>query len=90
MALVHFTPHLVRYFPNLCSIELAAGTVAQLVETLDELHRGLAAYLVDERGALRKHVVIFVDKRAVRDRERLSDPLRASSEVHVFQALSGG
>ena len=33
---------------------------------------------------------VFVDGQAIRDRVRLSDPVGASSTIHVFQALSGG
>jgi sulfur-carrier protein len=90
MPRVHFTPHLRRYFPGLRTAQVEADTVAQLVAALEREYQGLSAYLVDERGALRKHVVIYVDKVAVRDRERLSDPLANGCEVHVFQALSGG
>jgi molybdopterin synthase sulfur carrier subunit len=90
MARVHFTPHLARYFPELAPLEVPSRTVAELVGDLDARYRGLAAYLVDDRGALRQHVVVFVDKVAVRDRERLSDAVAPHSEVHVFQALSGG
>ena len=47
-------------------------------------------YVLDEHGALRPHMAVFVDGAPVRDREALSDPLGAGSEVFVMQALSGG
>lgn len=90
MANVEFTRHLVRFFPTLAPCALEAETVAALIRALDDRHPGLASYLVDERGALRKHVNVFVDGERVRDRAALSDPLAASSEVYIVQALSGG
>ena len=90
MAQVRFTSHLRRYFPALAPVEVEASSVADLVAQLDRLHPGLASYLVDERGALRPHVNIFVDEEGVADRRRLSDPLVAASRVYVLQALSGG
>ncbi len=45
---------------------------------------------MDERGALRKHMVIFVDGDKVMDRENLSDEVKPDSEIYIFQALSGG
>jgi hypothetical protein len=48
------------------------------------------AFVLDDQGHVRKHVKVLVDGRNVRDRARLSDPLEPDSEVHVFQALSGG
>jgi hypothetical protein len=46
--------------------------------------------VLDEQGELRKHVVIFIDGERVRDRRRLSDPVRTASQIYVLQALTGG
>jgi hypothetical protein len=90
MASVTFTAHLARYFPDLREGPVEAATVAELVAALERAHPGLASYLVDERGRLRQHVNVFVDGRALRDRERLGDALAPASRVYVAQALSGG
>lgn len=90
MPRVEFTPHLRRFFPSLAALELEAADVAELVRALDRAHPGLAGYLVEDDGALRKHVNIFVDEAPVKDRARLTDPLRPDSRIHVLQALSGG
>jgi sulfur-carrier protein len=50
----------------------------------------LRGYIVDERGALRRHMIVFVDGRQISDRERLSDRVGPRSEIYVMQALSGG
>ena len=50
----------------------------------------LRGYVLDDQGALRRHVAVYVNGAAVRDRTRLSDPLGSDDEVYVFQALSGG
>jgi len=60
---------------------------------LDELNRTypkFKGYITDEQGRLRKHVNIFIDGKMVRDREGLTDSLKADSEVFFLQALSGG
>lgn len=93
MPRVQFTRHLFRYFPALAQageVEVEAQTVAEVVGALNDRFPGLADYLVDERGALRKHVNIFIGGEFIRDRERLQDPVQPGSEVYVFQALSGG
>ena len=90
---VQFTRHLARFFPVLAQrerIALEAETVADLVLGLDAEVPGLARYLVDERGGLRKHVNVFVDNAMVSDRGALSDPLQDGAVVFVMQALSGG
>ena len=91
MARVKFTRHLVRFFPDLGdNIAVKGETVATVVDALDERYPGLAAYIINERGALRKHVNIFINKELIRDRERLQDAVGADDQVYIFQALSGG
>jgi sulfur-carrier protein len=50
----------------------------------------LRGYVLDDQGALRRHMMVFVDGQQIQDRERLSDPVRPASEIYVMQALSGG
>ena len=50
----------------------------------------LRSYILDDQGAVRTHVVIFVDGIAIHDRKQLSDSVRPDSEIFVMQALSGG
>lgn len=88
---VHFTTHLQRFFPALKQGTLAEGqTVAEIIRSLEQQHPGLAAYVVDERGSLRKHVNIFVNDELILDRVRLSDAVGENTRVFIFQALSGG
>ena len=55
-----------------------------------EANPPLRGYVLDEQGALRHHMAIFVDGSMIRDRDSLSDAVTPSSEIHVMQALSGG
>lgn len=90
MAYVTFTRHLERFFPELAEGEVPGATVRALVDELDRRHPGLASYLVDETGRLRRHVNVFVGDEPVRDRAALSDPVSAHQRVFIAQALSGG
>jgi molybdopterin synthase sulfur carrier subunit len=91
MPAVKFTTHLEKFFPGINSgIVVEGETVAQVVTALDERFPGLGAYLVDEQGALRKHVNIFIDEDLIHDWQRLGDTVPEGSRVYVFQALSGG
>ena len=61
MVEVKFTTHLQRYFPGLANVEQVDGdTVAGVLVNLNDRYPGLAGYLVDDRGALRPHVNIFI------------------------------
>ena len=91
MPYVKFTNHLKRFFPDLeTNAQIEGSTVAEIIATLDRQHPGLAAYIVDERGALRKHVNIFVNNELIHDRQALQDSVKDADRVFIFQALSGG
>ena len=89
MADVAFTPNLQRHVE--CPRRDAPGdTVREVLDGVFADNPRLRGYIVDERGALRRHMVVFVDGRQISDRERLSDRVGPRSEVYVMQALSGG
>nr|WP_255429443.1 MoaD/ThiS family protein [Ramlibacter albus] len=47
-------------------------------------------YVLDEQGAVRKHVAVFVNSQMIRDRAALDIPLASGDKVNVIQALTGG
>jgi sulfur-carrier protein len=90
MPRLRFTRHLKRYFPTLEEMTIEGSTLAGIVAELDRIHPGIAGYLIDERGALRKHVNIFIGEYLLQDRLALSDTVTESDEIFIMQALSGG
>lgn len=90
MPLVRFTPNLRVVHPGLEDFEAEGDTVRAVLDAVDERYPGLLAYVLDEHGALRQHVNVFVDRDFVRDRERLSDSVPPQATVSILQALSGG
>lgn len=89
MALVVFTENLKRHV-DCPDAEADGATVREVLERVFAERPRLRGYVVDERGALRKHMTIFVDGEAIRDRMLLSDPVEVATRIHVMQALSGG
>ena len=89
MARVVFTENLQRHV-ECPPTEANGATVREALEHVFHGNARLRGYVVDERGALRKHMVVFVDGTIITDRANLSDPVAAGSEIYVMQALSGG
>ena len=90
MAQVKFTPNLQRFFPDLCECNIEAATVADIVSAVDQRWRGLGDYIIDEQGALRKHVNIFIGDELLDDKQTLSDRVSTDTQIFIVQALSGG
>lgn len=89
MPLVRFTPSLQRHV-SAPDVRVDGSTVREALAHVFLTTPTLKSYLVDEQGALRKHVTVFVDGAPMHDRTTLSDALRPDSDVDVMQALSGG
>ena len=89
MPRVVFTPNLQRHV-RCPPCEVAGATVGEVLAAVFSQHPGARGYVLDEHGAVRKHMVVFVDGAQIRDRASLSDPVGPGGEVYVMQALSGG
>jgi hypothetical protein len=92
MPTVEMTGHLYRFFPALENrvIGVDAGSIAEVLRAVNELAPGFTDYVLDERGALRRHVNLSINDRIVVDRKTLSDRVPDDGTVYIFQALSGG
>lgn len=89
MATVSFTSNLQRH-ASVPTAEIDARTVGEALSLYFESHPAARGYVLDDQGGVRRHMLVLVDGRPIRDRVRLTDEIAADSEVCVFQALSGG
>lgn len=89
MPTVAFTPNIQRHV-SCPDTEADGGTVGEVLENVFSGNPRARSYVLDDQGALRRHMIIFVDGVAISDRNKLSDPVGDKSRIFVFQALSGG
>ena len=89
MPRVSFTANLQRHV-SCPPCEVQGATVREALEAAFELYPRVKDYVLDEHGAVRHHVVVFVDGEQIRDRRALGDAVPPGGQVHVMQALSGG
>lgn len=89
MAKVFFTTNLRRHV-DCAEAEAEGATVHDVLEAVFASRDRIRGYVLDDQGALRKHMTILVDGQRLRDREGLSDRVAAGSRIYVLQALSGG
>ena len=80
-------PGALRSYTERAQVEVSGATLAAVLEELDRLYSGIRFRMIDEQDRIRRHIRIFVNGEQVRD---LSQPLNATDEVIIVQALSGG
>ena len=89
MPQISFTKNLQRHVA--CPPCAVAGeTVRESLEAAFAHYPKARGYVLDEHGALRFHMAVYVDGVPVTDRHGLSDPVSATAEIFIMQALSGG
>lgn len=89
MPTVVFTQNLRRHV-NLERIDVGGGSVEDVLAQVFQQHPRLRSYLLDDTGAVRKHVVLLINGESITDRTHLSDAVPSDATVFVVQALSGG
>jgi sulfur-carrier protein len=86
MAVVRLRGPLKRLAGDCSEHSVGGATVADLLRTLEEAHPALAGWIVDERGALRRHINVFVNGERVDETTAVGE----GDRVDVLPAISGG
>ena len=68
-------------------VEADGSTAGAALDDLERQFPGIRFRMVDEHDRMRRHMRLFVNRAQVFD---LSHPLKASDEIAIVQALSGG
>ena len=71
-------------------LDVTANTVGEALAVLWKQHVGLRDRVVNEQGALRPHVNIFLNDENVRRKEMLDTALTDNSEITILPSVSGG
>ena len=71
-------------------VDADGSTLAELLESLDSAHPGLKGRVLDENGALRRFVNIYVNDEDVRFTGALDTALKDGDSVTILPAVAGG
>ena len=67
-------------------LELEGATVGEVLQALERAHPDVKGWILDERGAIREHINVFVNKEYGRE----DTSVGAQDRLHVLPAISGG
>lgn len=80
----------VRRHADCPDLHVDGSTLREVLAAYFAVHPAARAYVLDERGAIRRHIAVFINDDLVTDRVAQSDIVGDDDRVSVFQALSGG
>jgi len=84
-------PTILRTYTDGASEVTATGsTLAEVLDDLDANHAGIKARILDDNGALRRFVNVYVGNEDVRFLDELATPTPDGSQVSVIPAVAGG
>ncbi|NJP12114.1 MAG: MoaD/ThiS family protein [Leptolyngbyaceae cyanobacterium RU_5_1] len=72
------------------TVECNGGTIAELLESLEENCPGIKGRLCDEEGSLRRFVNFYVNSEDIRFLDGIDTPLNDGDEVSIIPAIAGG
>ena len=71
-------------------LEARAGTLADVISDIDRRHPGFRSRVLDERGAIRTYVNVYIGDDDARTKGGTGAAVPDGSEVMVIPAMAGG
>ncbi len=71
-------------------VEVSGGTLAEVLDALESSHPGFRDRIIDEAGALRRFVNVFVSDDDVRFLDGLDTEVTDGATVSIVPAVAGG
>jgi len=71
-------------------VEVSAETVGGAITELQSRYPGIKERLVDESGAVRRFVNVYVNEEDIRFLQNQQTPLKDGDELSIIPAIAGG
>ncbi len=84
-------PTILRtYTQDQSQVDADGATLAAVIDSLESSFPGIKARVVDEQGALRRFVNIYVAEEDVRFANGLETPTPEGTQISIIPAVAGG
>ncbi len=75
---------------NQAEVTASGATVREVLKDLDARYPGIGARLLDERGAVRRYVNVFLNEEDIRALEELDTAVKDADRLTLIPAMAGG
>ena len=90
MATIRIPTPLRKYTEGQEEVSIGGSSVREVLTALDAAHPGIRERILDDNGAVRRFVNVFVADEDIRFLEELDTPVKDSDEVSIIPAIAGG
>ncbi len=90
MPTVRIPTPLRKYTGGQDAVSVPGGTVRELVDALEAAHPGIKERIVDDSGAIRRFVNVFVGDEDIRFLDGIDTAVGEDAEVSIVPAIAGG
>jgi molybdopterin synthase sulfur carrier subunit len=71
-------------------VEVSASTIGGAISELQSRYPGIKERLVDETGAVRRFVNVYVNEEDIRFLQNQETPIKSGDEISIIPAIAGG
>lgn len=71
-------------------IEVTAANIGEAIKEMQSRYPGIQERLIDENGAVRRFVNVYVNEEDIRFLQNQETPLQDGDEVSIIPAIAGG
>ena len=71
-------------------VEVSASTVGDAIVELQRRYPGIKERLLDENGAVRRFVNVYVNEEDIRFLQNQETPVKSGDEISIIPAIAGG
>ena len=79
-----------RFTADQSDVEVSGATVGEVLDNLEAQHSGIRENLVEETGAIRRFVNIYVNEEDIRFLDGPATPVKDGDQVTIVPAIAGG
>ncbi|AKQ65918.1 Molybdenum cofactor biosynthesis protein MoaD [Myxococcus hansupus] len=90
MATLRIPTPMRAFTGNQAEVSAAGATVREVLQDLDARHPGIGGRVLDERGAVRRYVNVFLNDEDIRALSGLDTPVKDSDRITLIPAMAGG
>ena len=90
MATIRIPTPMRTFTRNQAEVSAAGVTVREVLKDLDARFPGIGARLLDERGAVRRYVNVFLNDEDIRALRELDTPVADTDRLTLIPAMAGG